>query len=78
MKVKVFVYALVDCEGNTEHVAVNDPSDKICIGGRDRDGVYRQFDSYEAYHVGEWAEKYGFVVRTAVLEYNPNELVWSE
>lgn len=32
-------------------VVVDDPSDNICIGGKDNKGCYRQFDSYEAYHV---------------------------
>lgn len=31
-------------------VVVDDPGDRICIGGQGKDGKYYQFDSYEAYH----------------------------
>ncbi len=35
-------------------VVVNDCSDNICIGCKDANGVYRQFDSYEAYYANDY------------------------
>ncbi len=63
---KVYVYVLVDARGEA-HVAVNnDPADDITIGGHDAQGVYQQFDSYEAYHLHGWAEDHGFTIHSDV------------
>jgi hypothetical protein len=35
-------------------IVCNESSDKICIGATGLDGIYHQFDSYEAYYAGEY------------------------
>lgn len=45
---------LVEKEVLQNTVIVNDCSDNIYIGCKDANGVYRQFDSYEAYYASSY------------------------
>jgi len=59
-KKKIYVYSLLDGQGNFTDAVVNDPSDNLCIGGYDADGRYHQYDSQSAWYIYGWAEKHGF------------------
>lgn len=48
-------YMLTDANGNESHATATDPSDIICLGGKDNEGKYHHFES-EAYHLPEWLE----------------------
>lgn len=60
MKKMVWLYALKDAMGNVQVKVVDDCADHLCIGGYDAAGAYQQYDSYEAYYMGDWALKHGF------------------
>ena len=78
MRIKVTIYSLTDAQGNTTFSIVDDPSNRICIGGIDAEGRYRQFDSTESYWIYEWVELHkGFSVKTAMTEIDTSLLNWS-
>jgi hypothetical protein len=62
MTIKFHVYCLTDCWGNKVAKVVNEHNDNLMLWGDDKDGYHRQFESCEAYHIHEWADKYGFTV----------------
>lgn len=68
MKVTVYWYALVDANHDRMVDVCSDPSDWISVGGVDKSGKYQQFDSTEAYHLQEWANRYGFFVVSGKVE----------
>lgn len=68
IKKTVYFYSMKDANGDVSTVLVDDPSDNICIGGKDSDGKYHQYDSYEAYYLSGWAEEKGFEVILTVKE----------
>lgn len=76
MKLTVYVYALANDNGEKSFAVVDDPSSKICIGVRSNDGQrYEQFDSYEAWHVDDWARLRGLKCRSAEVQIEvPEEL----
>lgn len=66
--IEVYIYELIDARDDTSHAVVLDPSDGICIGGYDRHGTYRQFES-EAYHIWGWAAEYdGLTIRRYIAK----------
>ncbi len=49
---------LVEKEELQDTVVVDDCSDNICIGCKDANGIYRQFDSYESYYANDYFSKH--------------------
>lgn len=76
MKLKIWIYSLSNANGDTSFSTVNDPGDNICIGVYDNNGVYQQYDSYEAYHLDSFCAKHeGFSYNCAEVEIEvPHEL----
>lgn len=75
MKVTAWLYSLKHSRG-TSYAVVEEPSANICIGGYDEKGRYHQYDSYEAYHLHNWAEDRGFISNCAEVEIQvPRELL---
>ena len=74
---KVYIYRLVDETGDVlDEVAVNEPSDNICLGGYDKYGDYHQFDSYKAHRANAYFEglNCGLHVVGASVEIDTNAL----
>lgn len=75
MKIKVWIYCLINEAGDRAYKTVNDPGDNICIGIHDKDGVYRQYDSYEAWHLDNFCVTHGFRYECVGVEIEvPKEL----
>ena len=60
----IWVYQLLLNGNVVATTVVNDPSDTGCIGAKDANGIYQQFDSYEMYNAYGWAEENGFKLRS--------------
>lgn len=72
--IPIYIYKLVDADGNESFAATTDPGENIRIGGADKNGDYRQFDTTEAYHLSAWAEPLGMKVSVAKVMINPADL----
>jgi hypothetical protein len=73
-KITVYVLRLTDAHDNSCYDVVEDWGDNCCLFGYDENGVYHQFDSYEAYHVSDWAAKRGFTFDSRAVEVDVEQL----
>ena len=78
MKKTIYLYRLTDAKGDQTITVVDDTADDGCIGGRDRDGKYQQYDSHELYRAYDWAEKHGMKLESMTMEIEVPDSVFAE